>query len=120
MEDCLKALCQQDSWFKEHSPTIEWFGGRWLPGSVENDHPLMECLTQSFIEVKHQPPIIEASPWGTDGGILSSVSNTPVVVFGPGVTEVAHHSNEYIVLEDMFAAAEIIAYCLLDWCGVAE
>jgi acetylornithine deacetylase len=120
MEDCINALSQQDSWLKEHPATIEWFGGRWLPGSLENDHPLMECLSRSFIEVKHQTPVIEASPWGTDGGILSNVGNTPVVVFGPGVTEVAHHSNEYIVLEDLFAAAEIIAYCLLDWCEVAE
>jgi acetylornithine deacetylase len=120
MERCLQALCQQDSWLKEHPPSIEWFGGRWLPGSLENDHPLMECLTRSFIEVKNQPPAIEASPWGTDGGILSNIGNTPVVVFGPGVTEVAHHSNEYIVLEDLFAAAEIIAYFLLDWCEVAD
>jgi acetylornithine deacetylase len=120
MEDCLQTLCQEDSWLKEHPPTIEWFGGRWLPGSLDNDHPLMACITRSFIEVKHIPPVIEASPWGTDGGILSNVGSTPVVVFGPGVTEVAHHSNEYIVLEDLFAAAEIIAYCLLDWCEVAE
>jgi acetylornithine deacetylase len=119
MEMCLRNLSEKDDWFKEHPATIEWFGGRWLPGSVENDHPLMASITRSFIEVKKHPPVIEASPWGTDGGILSNVGQTPVVVFGPGVTEVAHHSNEYIVLEDLFAAAEIIAYCLLDWCEIA-
>lgn len=120
MELCMQSLCQKDSWLQEHPPTIEWFGGRWLPGSLENDHPLMNCLTRSFIEVKQQPPVIEASPWGTDGGILSNIGATPVVVFGPGVTEVAHHSNEYIVLEDLFEAAEIIAYSIIDWCEVAE
>jgi acetylornithine deacetylase len=120
MEKCLANLGEQDAWFKEHPATIEWFGGRWLPGSLENDHPLMDSITRSFIEVKQQSPAIEASPWGTDGGILSNVGQTPVVVFGPGVTEVAHHSNEYILLEDLFDAAEIIAYCLLDWCEVTE
>jgi acetylornithine deacetylase len=120
MKQSLNNLCQEDNWLKEHPPIIEWFGGRWLPGSLENEHPLMDCLTRSFIEVKKQPPIIEASPWGTDGGILSNIGDTPVVVFGPGVTEVAHHANEYIVLEDLFAAAEIIAYAIIDWCGVVE
>lgn len=120
MKQCLLALGEQDEWLKNHPPTIEWFGGRWLPGSLENDHPLMECIKESFNEVKGSSPIIEASPWGTDGGILSNVGEIPVVVFGPGVTEVAHHSDEYIVLEDLFAASEIIALSIMDWCEVVE
>ena len=62
--------------------------------------------------------MIEASPWGTDGGILSNVGQIPVIVFGPGVTEAAHDTNEYIVLEDMIKAAQIIASTLIKWCGV--
>lgn len=120
MKQCLLALGEQDEWLKKHPPTIEWFGGRWLPGSLESDHPLMECIKESFNEVKGSSPIIEASPWGTDGGILSNVGGIPVVVFGPGVTEVAHHSDEYIVLEDLFTASEIIALAIMDWCEVVE
>jgi acetylornithine deacetylase len=120
MKQCLLALGEQDEWFKDHPPTIEWFGGRWLPGSLESDHPLMECIKGSFKEVKGISPTIEASPWGTDGGILSNVGGIPVVVFGPGVTEVAHHSDEYIVLEDLFAASEIIALAIMDWCEVVN
>jgi acetylornithine deacetylase len=120
MKQCLLALGKQDEWLKNHPPTIEWFGGRWLPGSLESDHPLMECMKGSFQEVKGSLPIIEASPWGTDGGILSKVGGIPVVVFGPGVTEVAHHSDEYIVLEELFAASEIIALAIMDWCGVVD
>lgn len=120
MVQAIQALCQEDKWLIEYPPKIEWFGGRWLPGNLDSSHPLMDCLTRSFIEVKKQAPIIEASPWGTDGGILSHIGGVPVVVFGPGVTEVAHHANEYIVLEDLFAAAEIIAYSIMDWCELAE
>jgi acetylornithine deacetylase len=120
MMSSLQELRHQDVWLEVNPPVIEWFGGRWLPGSLENNHPLMECLSRSFIDVKKQTPVIEASPWGTDGGILSTIGDTPVVVFGPGVTEVAHHSNEYIVLEDLFAAAEIIAYTIMDWCEVVD
>lgn len=63
--------------------------------------------------------MIEASPWATDGGILSNIGKTPVVVFGPGVTKAAHDVNEYIVLEDMFEASEIIALTLLKWCELS-
>ncbi|HYK73621.1 MAG TPA: peptidase [Pseudoneobacillus sp.] len=120
MTRCLQTLCKKDKWLMENPPSIEWFGGRWLPGSLENDHPLMESLSRCFKEVRNQEPVIEASPWGTDGGILSSIADTPVVIFGPGVTEVAHDSNEYIALEELYAAAEIIAYTMMDWCGVVD
>ncbi|MCH6268116.1 MULTISPECIES: peptidase [Neobacillus] len=120
MEACLNELNEQDSWFKDHPLTIEWFGGRWLPGNMESSHPLMKELSASFREVNGEEPVVEASPWGTDGGILSAVGNTPVVVFGPGTTEIAHDANEYIILDEMFAASEIIALTILKWCGVQE
>jgi acetylornithine deacetylase len=120
MEACLQELNEADEWLQENPLQIEWFGGRWLPGSLESDHPLMNELSKSFIEVKGDPPIIEASPWGTDGGILSTVGGTPVVVFGPGITETAHDANEHIDLEDLFAASEIIALTLMKWCEVCE
>ncbi|MDQ1145393.1 acetylornithine deacetylase [Bacillus sp. SORGH_AS 510] len=120
MEACLQELNEKDVWFHDNPLQIEWFGGRWLPGSLESDHPLMTALTQSFIDVKKETPIIEASPWGTDGGILSTVGDTPVIVFGPGITETAHDANEHIDLEDLFTSSEIIALTLLRWCEVSE
>nr|WP_263326046.1 peptidase [Neobacillus sp. Marseille-Q6967] len=120
MVDCLTELSQQDKWLQEHPLEIEWFGGRWLPGSLNNDHPLMKTLSDSFQEIKGKEPVIEASPWGTDGGILSNVGNTPVVVFGPGITETAHDANEHIILEDLFTASEIIALTVMKWCETAD
>lgn len=120
MESALLSICGEDAWLQKNPPTIEWFGGRWLPGNLEVDHPLMKTLGEGFQKVMNHSPKIEASPWGTDGGILSNISNTPVVIFGPGTTEVAHEANEYIDLKDMFEAAEIIAITLLHWCEVAK
>jgi len=118
MKACLAQLGEKDLWFSDYPPVVEWFGGRWLPGSLDIKHSLIETLSKSFQRVKGHSPVIEASPWGTDGGILSAVGNTPVVVFGPGITEAAHDTNEYIRLDDVFEAAQIIALTLLDWCGV--
>jgi acetylornithine deacetylase len=120
MESVLLGLKELDEWFSTYPPKIEWFGGRWLPGNLETEHPLIEIISTCLEEKIVGEAVIEASPWGTDGGILSQIGRIPVVVFGPGVTEVAHDANEYINLKDMLLASEIIAHTILRWCQVAE
>lgn len=118
MEKWLVGLKEIDSWFNEHPPTLEWFGAQWLPGSIDIEHELMHTLVSKYKDVIKDEPVIEASPWGTDGGLLTNVGDTPSIVFGPGVTEMAHFSNEYIELDKIFIAAEIIALTLIEWCGM--
>lgn len=120
MESCLAQLSRQDEWFQLHPPQIEWFGARWLPNSLGAEHPLQTSLSESFRVVLQKEPVVEASPWGTDGGILTNIGHVPVVVFGPGKTNQAHEANEHIVLEDMYSASEIIALTVMNWCGVAD
>ncbi|WP_423407122.1 peptidase [Heyndrickxia sp. MSNUG] len=120
MQKALISVCADDTWLKDNVAELEWFGASWLPGDLDPEHELIHVLSQSYKNVKKSLPPIEASPWATDGGILSKVGGVPVVVFGPGVTETAHQANEYIRLEDVFDAAEIIALTLLEWCGVTE
>jgi acetylornithine deacetylase len=51
---------------------------------------------------------------------LTTLAETPAIVVGPGITQVAHYPNEYIELDAVFQCAEIFALTLLEWCGVAE
>lgn len=116
MEIWLIRLAEKDEWFKEHPVEVEWFGARWVPGEIKTDHPLMNSLINNFKEVAGEEPVIEAAPWGTDGGLLSQVGDTPSVVFGPGITNLAHFPNEAIEVEKIFEAAKIIAATIIDWC----
>ncbi|MEH7452280.1 peptidase [Gottfriedia acidiceleris] len=116
----LKTLSLIDDWFIENPVELDFYGARWLPGSIELGHPFMESLKKSYQYVYKNQPIIEASPWGTDGGLFTQIKQIPTIVFGPGETKVAHYPNEYIDLDELFRCAEIIAYTLLDWCGVDE
>jgi acetylornithine deacetylase len=120
MEAALKRLAEQDPWFAEHPVELEWFGARWVPGAVAEDHPLMDLLQKSFVSVTGKPAVVEASPWGTDGGLLTVLADTPAIVVGPGVTQVAHYPNEYIELDAVFQCAEIFALTMLEWCGIDE
>ncbi|AZN41051.1 peptidase [Paenibacillus albus] len=114
----LDRLQSQDEWFAVSPPRLEWFGARWVPGSVDIGHDLIGALSDQYEAVVGSKPAIEASPWGTDGGLLTVVGDTPCIVFGPGLTQTAHYPNEHIVLDDMFRTAEIIALTIIAWCGV--
>ncbi|WP_274362183.1 peptidase [Paenibacillus thermotolerans] len=116
MERWMEKLAEKDPWFSEHPSVLEWFGARWVPGGLDPGHELLQLLSSRYREVLGGAPVIEASPWGTDGGLLSRAGGTPCIVFGPGLTQVAHYPNEYIELDRMFEAAEIIALTLIDWC----
>ncbi|MCA1010457.1 peptidase [Halobacillus halophilus] len=120
MENWLQRLKDKDPWFEEHPTTLEWFGARWLPGAMEQEHPFMNALVGEYRNVLGEDPVIEASPWGTDGGLLTEAGETPSLVFGPGVTEMAHYPNEYIEMDKVFEAAEIMALTLIKWCGTEE
>jgi acetylornithine deacetylase len=120
LDEWLKKLADIDPWFKDHPVTLEWFGAQWLPGSIEETHPLMTILQTNYETVIGKEPIIEASPWGTDGGLLTQVGETPSIVFGPGTSSMAHFPNEYIELDEIFKAAEIIALTVIDWCQLAK
>ncbi|WP_257350458.1 peptidase [Pseudalkalibacillus decolorationis] len=106
-----------DEWLNDHPLKIEWFGAQWLPGAIDVEHELMGILQNRFKEVTRKEPVIEASPWGTDGGLLTQVGNTPSIVIGPGVTSVAHYPNEYIEIDKIFEAAQIFTLVIYDWCG---
>ncbi len=120
MENCLTVLANHDEWLNENPLQLEWFGARWLPGSIKEDHPLQTVVYESYQKVKKEKPIIEASPWGTDGGILSNIAKVPVIIFGPGKTEAAHDANEHIILEEMYQTSEIIALTLIKWCEASN
>jgi acetylornithine deacetylase len=106
----------EDSWLKEHPVEVEWFGAQWLPGSIDPSHPLLNTLIKHYEGVMNQKPAVEASPWGTDGGLLTMVGQTPSIIFGPGTTAVAHHPNEYIEIDKILQAASIIALTIFEWC----
>ncbi|CBV43147.1 peptidase [Halomonas elongata] len=119
VESALAALAERDSWFGEHPVDIEWFGACWQPGGIATDDPLLDMLSTAYREVHGESPRIQASPWGTDGGLMTQYG-IPALVFGPGITRLAHFPNEHIRLDDVFDVAEIIALAVLRWCGHDE
>ncbi|WCN37549.1 peptidase [Aneurinibacillus uraniidurans] len=106
----------EDDWLRDSPPELEWFGAQWVPSSLETEHELMNCLVDAYRNVTKEEPVVEAAPWGTDGGLLAKVGGTPAVVFGPGTTALAHYPDEHIEIARMMTCAEVIALAVLQWC----
>lgn len=81
------------------------------PGlSSANNGPLAESLQRS-IRNQGVKGICKGVPFGTDAGTISA-AGVPVVVFGPGSIEQAHTKDEWIDIDSLHKAVDI----LLDFC----
>lgn len=79
------------------------------PWVVAADHPLVEATVQAAqAQLKRRPQITR---WGfsTEGVYTAGEANIPTVGFGPGREELAHTSDEYVRLDDVYAAAVVYA-----------
>jgi len=85
---------------------------------VENTHPFAQLMQENFEKVYQRKIKVEASPWGTDGGLLGKVGGIPTLIIGPGETKVAHYPNEFIEIKEVIQAAKLFALMLTTWCGV--
>jgi len=114
----LENLKTIDDWFEKHPATVKWGGIHLPPGGCELDHPMLEILKESFVQVEGKEPIIAGSTWGTDGGLLTQAGDIPSIIFGPGTTSMAHYTDEYVELDKLFKTAEIITLAVIDWCEI--
>jgi len=120
LTDHLAKLCADDEWLKDHPVKVEFFGGQWVPNAVETDHPFATLMQDNFEQIYQRKITIEASPWGTDAGLLGKVGGIPALVIGPGETKVAHYPNEYIEIKEILHAARLFALTMTTWCGIHE
>eukprot|EP00817_Percolomonadidae_sp_ATCC50343_P003835 CAMPEP_0117427014 /NCGR_PEP_ID=MMETSP0758-20121206/6968_1 /TAXON_ID=63605 /ORGANISM="Percolomonas cosmopolitus, Strain AE-1 (ATCC 50343)" /LENGTH=412 /DNA_ID=CAMNT_0005212439 /DNA_START=177 /DNA_END=1415 /DNA_ORIENTATION=+ len=103
-----------DPFLIDHPVNVSFFGAAWPPGHLSSSHPFVSSLHRYF---PSSP--IEAAPWATDAGYLSLFCHVPSLVFGPGVSRVAHSSSEFISLSSIRLYSRSLASFILDWVGFA-
>ncbi len=113
-EEWIDLTAETDSWMKDHKPTVEWFGAFWGSAQIDPDHPIVEKAKNAYTKISGKEPIIEGTPWATDGRILIDFADTPALIFGPGTT--AHCVDEYLPVKDLLDYTKMLACLVLDWC----
>ncbi len=118
LTESIERVCLTDEWLKTHPAKLEFFGAQWVPNSVSTDHPFVSTLSSNYKQLYNEDMVVEASPWGTDAGILGAQGGITTLVIGPGETRVAHYPDEYIEIDKMIEAAKLFAGVIIDWCEI--
>jgi acetylornithine deacetylase len=116
LERAVAEGARSDVFLRDHPPTVEWWGGRFLPASTSVDHELVRALSEAAAAVTGHPTALEGVTYGADAGLLSTVAGLPTVLFGAGDIRRAHRPDEYVELDELVAMARAIAVLVLRYC----
>jgi acetylornithine deacetylase len=115
-EAAVTAVGETDPWLSEHPPTVEWWGGTFVPGQTPLDDPIVATVSGAVTELGHEA-VLRGMPYGCDLGLTVGVGGIPTVVYGPGDVRDAHRPDESVPIADLVVAARTIALTTLRFCG---
>jgi acetylornithine deacetylase len=102
---------------REHPPTIEWWGGQFMPACTRTDSAIVTTTVDVITEVSGERPRIEGMTYGADMRLLVNEGAIPTVLFGPGDVRQAHRPDEFVPVADLMVVARVIAVTALRFCG---
>ena len=102
---------KQDPWLSEHPSEIEWVKDL-MPFDVPADAQVVRDMCAAYERVMGRPAKVDRLVAWTDVCYLPRCAGTPAVVFGSGVSGKAHAADEYVTVENLVAAAKVIAIYL--------
>ena len=90
-------------------------GGAQGPSDVGVDAPLVLALGDA-LRARGEPVRIEGMSAWTDAALLNE-AGIPAVCFGPGDISLAHAAEEYIPLDEIDRARDVLSALARSWCG---
>lgn len=84
-----------------------------LPSDVSVDAPVVTMLRNAAVAAGENPSIEGMSAW-TDAAILNS-AGIPAICFGPGDLGLAHAAEEFVPVDEIERATEVLTRLAQDW-----
>lgn len=84
------------------------------PSDVAPDHPIVAALGDA-LRGAGRPVVIEGMSAWTDCALLNA-AGIPAVCFGPGDISLAHAAEEYVPLDEIDIATDVLARLATAWC----
>ncbi len=86
---------------------IEWFGGRFAPGSTDTSHALVRRLEAAHEAVTGTPAQVVGATYGSDLRQLVA-AGIPTVQYGPGDAALAHSDDEEVSVAEVMACRDVL------------
>jgi succinyl-diaminopimelate desuccinylase len=80
-----------------------------LPVETDPQEPLVQAVVESVRTVTGRQPRVEGVHYATDGAVLAPGYSIPMVICGPGGTDMLHQPDEWVAVEQLTQAVEIYA-----------
>ena len=90
-----------------------------LPTMTPRDAPVVRAVALAIERVLGRPAELVASPGTYDQKHVQRIGGLQdCIAYGPGILELAHQPDEYVVIDDLVAAAKVMAAATLTLLGV--
>jgi acetylornithine deacetylase len=117
IEERVLAAARADPWLAAHPPSFVWHGD--VPAAfTAPEDPICATTFDAMGALGLAPAIASRTTW-FDGATFTR-AGTPTIAFGPGAIARAHAVDEYVPLDELVRAAQVLAVAAIRFCGVAD
>ncbi|OKL43270.1 acetylornithine deacetylase/succinyl-diaminopimelate desuccinylase family protein [Pseudovibrio exalbescens] len=84
-----------------------------IPTMTEKDAPVVKAVAEGIEQVLSRPAEMVISPGTYDQKHIARLGHLhDCIAYGPGLLEMAHRPDEFVVIEDMMDSAKVMAHAL--------
>jgi acetylornithine deacetylase len=110
------AAAQADPWLAAHPPRFSWPGD--VPPAFVGPGEPISAATLDSMAALGLPRTVASRTTFFDGPTFTR-AGIPTIAFGPGSILRAHAVDEYVPVEELVVAAQVLAVAAMRFCGVA-
>ena len=115
--DHILAFSRTDPWLRNNPPEVKFVGYCGDPAEISPDHPIVTTLSSQYRDIVGETPQVTGRQGAADTRYLIKYGETPTVIFGPGLTEQMHATDEWVNIDDVVTATKILAWTVMQWCS---
>ena len=115
IEERVQSAARADPWLVAHPPAFTWHGD--VPPSFQHpETPISATTLDAMGSLGLERAIASRTTW-FDAATFSR-AGTPTIGFGPGAIAAAHAVDEFVPLDELVCAAQVLAVAAMRFCGV--
>ena len=82
-----------------------------IPTMTERDAPVVKAVSEAIEEVLKKKPEYVISPGTYDQKHIARIGHLhDCIAYGPGILDLAHRADEYVIIDDMVESAKVMAF----------